>query len=396
MTEPTELRTERLRLRPFSLSDVDDVLEYGSDPEWAAFYDHPYDRGEAEDMVARAVLTSWDEHPWFALELSGKVIGMAVLSLERRDIANLGFDVSRPHWGKGLAPEAARAVVDWGFRTMGLIKVAAFTNPRNRQSWRVMEKLGMTREGLMRRGKSRDLVAYGMLREDWRSDDGPLPPAPGRPAEQAREIPELRTKRLVLRRFAPGDVDDVFDYARDPEWAQYLLTAVPQPYTRRNAEEFIAGKMRASPEREPTWAIALDGTVVGAIGLSVDARRDTGELHYGLGRPYWGRGIMPEAVAAVVDWGFSERSLAKISALADLRNRRSWRVMEKLGMTREGVLRSQGKDVRPGYPRTDDVYYGLLREEWELASGGPPAPGSEGGHPAEGYSEVPSPLAGEG
>ena len=377
MTEPTELRTDQLRLRPFSLSDVGDVLEYGSDPEWAAFYDHPYDRGEAEDMVARAVVTSWDEHPWFALELSGKVIGMAVLSLERRDIANLGFDVARPHWGKGLAPEAARAVVDWAFRTMGLIKVAAFANPRNRQSWRVMEKLGMTREGLMRRGKSRDLVAYGVLREDWRSADGPLPPAPERPAEQAREIPELRTKRLVLRRFAPGDVDDTFAYARDPEWAEYLLTAVPQPYTRRNAEEFIARKMRASPEREPTWAIALDGTVVGAIGLSVDARYDTGELHYGLGRPYWGRGIMPEAVGAVVDWGFQERALAKISARADLRNRRSWRVMAKLGMTREGILRSQEKDIRPGYPRTDDVYYGLLREEWESGAAGPPAPDSE-------------------
>ena len=104
MTGATELRTDRLLLRPFSLSDVDDVLEYGSDPEWAAFYDHPYDRGEAEDMVARAVLTSWDEHPWFALELDGRVIGMAVLSLERRDIANLGYDVARPHWGKGLAP----------------------------------------------------------------------------------------------------------------------------------------------------------------------------------------------------------------------------------------------------------------------------------------------------
>ena len=234
----------------------------------------------------------------------------------------------------------------------------------------------------MRRGQGRESVAYGVIREDWQSDDDPLPPAHTRPADpQAAAVPELRTKRLVLRRFGPGDVDDTFAYARDPEWAEYLLPAVPQPYTRRNAEEFIAGKMRASPEQEPTWAIALDGTVVGAIGLSVDARRDTGELHYGLGRSYWGRGLMPEAVAAVIDWGFRERSLAKISAHADLRNRRSWRVMEKLGMTREGVRRSQGKDVRPGYPRTDDVYYGLLREEWELASGGPPGLGVEGGHP---------------
>ena len=378
MTEPTEIRTDRMLLRPFSLSDVDDVLEYGSDPEWAAFYDHPYDRGEAEDMVARAVITSWDDHPWFALELDGKVIGMALLSLERRDIANLGYDVARPHWGKGLAPEAARAVVDWGFREMGLSKVAAFANPRNRQSWRVMEKIGMAREGLLRRGHRGDMFAYGVLREEWESVDGPLPLMPTRPADQeAVEIPELRTKRLVLRRFGPGDVDDVFEYARDPEWAEYLLTAVPQPYTRRNAEEFVARMMRVSAEREPTWAMVLGGTVVGGIGLGVDQRHDAGELHYGLGRPYWGRGLMPEAVNAVVDWGFGERALAKISGRADRRNRRSWRVMEKLGMTHEGLHRSQVKDVRPGYPRVDDVYYGLLREEWESRIAGPSVPDSE-------------------
>ena len=190
MTGATELRTERLLLRPFSLSDVDDVLEYGSDPEWAAFYDHPYDIGEAEDMVARAVLTSWDEHPWFALELDGRVIGMAVLSLERRDIANLGYDVAKPHWGKGLAPEAARAVVDWAFRELGLSNVTAYADARNRQSWRVMEKLGMTREGLMRRRQGRESVAYGVLREDWRSDDGPCLRLPrGRPIRRPRRYP---------------------------------------------------------------------------------------------------------------------------------------------------------------------------------------------------------------
>ena len=396
MTEPTELRTERLLLRPFRLSDVDDVLEYGSDPEWAAFFD-PYDRVATEDMVARAVLTSWDEHPWFALELDGKVIGMATLSLslDRRHVAELSYDVARPHWGKGLAPEAARAVVDWGFREMGLANVTAYADARNRRSWRVMEKLGMTREGLMHRGQGRETVAYGVLREDWRSADGPLPPAPAPSAEpHAAVLPELRTNRLVLRRFGPGDVADVFDYAKDPEWAEYLLTAVPQPYTRWNAEEFVARQMRASPEREPTWAIVLDGMVVGGIGFSVDPRHDTGELHYGLGRPYWGRSLMPEAVSAVVDWGFGERALAKISAYADLRNRRSWRVMEKLGMTREGVRRSQGKDVRTAYPRTDYVYYGLLREEWEPAAGGPPGPGIEGGHPAEDRGGVATGSAG--
>ena len=365
MTEPTEIRTERLLLRPISLSDVDDVLEYGSDPEWARFFDNPYDRREAEEMVARGVLTSWDKQPWFALELDGKVVGMVWLNVDSRLGAELAYEVARPLWGDGLGPEAARAVVDWGFRELGLSNVTAYADARNRRSWRVMEKLGMKREGRMRRGQGRESVAYGVPREDWTSAGGPLPPAPAPPAEQdAAKLPELRTERLVLRRFSPGDVDDAFDYARDPEWAKYLYR-VPQPYTRRDAEEFVAGRIRASAEREPTWAIALDGTVAGAVGLTVDPRHETGELHYSLARARWGRGLMVEAAGAVVDWGFEERGLAKVSARADIRNRRSWRVMEKLGMSREGVLRSQGKDPRPGRPRFDDVHYGLLREEWE-------------------------------
>ncbi len=60
MTRPTELTTDRLLLRPFRMSDVDDVLAYASDPVWAEFTLHPYDRGVAEHRVARSVAGSWD------------------------------------------------------------------------------------------------------------------------------------------------------------------------------------------------------------------------------------------------------------------------------------------------------------------------------------------------
>ena len=374
MAGPTEIRTERLLLRPFRLSDIEDVLEYGSDPEWAAFFDRPYDRDWVEDMVARAVLTSWDERPSFAMQLDGRVVGMVELWLGSRSIADLSYEVARPHWGKGLAPEAARAVVDWGFREMSLRKVDSYANSRNRRSWRVMEKIGMTREGLMRRELGRDSVAYGVLREEWTSTAGPLPPAPPKPGKtRGLDLPELQTKRLVLRRFKPRDVDHVFAYAGDPEWAEHLVSPVPQPYSRRNAEEFIARQMRASVDQEPTWAMVLDGTVVGGIGLNVDLGSETGDLHYGLGRAYWGRGIALEASKTIVDWAFQQRRLAKISARADLRNRRSRRVMEKLGMKQEGVRRSQAKTTNSDQ-RTDLVYYGLLPREWELASPSSPSP----------------------
>ena len=77
---------------------------------------------------------------------------------------------------------------------------------------------------------------------------------------------------------------------------------------------------------------------------------------------------MTEAVDAVVEWAFGQRGLYRISSHPDIRNRRSRRVLEKLGMVREGVSRSLRKDPRPGYPRIDIVSYSLLREEWEQAA----------------------------
>ena len=79
---------------------------------------------------------------------------------------------------------------------------------------------------------------------------------------------------------------------------------------------------------------------------------------------HWRKGLMVEAGRAVVDWGFRERDLEKVFAQGDARNKRSLRVMEKLGMSREGILRSHGEGRGE---RIDDVYYGILREEWAEA-----------------------------
>ena len=92
-----------------------------------------------------------------------------------------------------------------------------------------------------------------MLRDEWGERHGPLPSiaidTPKYDTTDHGECRRLTTRRLVLRPFGPGDVDDVFEYARDPEWAQYLLDRVPQPYTRRSAEEFIASQLMLPPEK---------------------------------------------------------------------------------------------------------------------------------------------------
>ena len=387
MAKPTELRSERLLLRPFRLSDIDDVLTYGSDPEWAEFYPRPYDRGAAEHMVAQAVLTSWDKGAKFAIVLDDRVIGAVSLDVEAEDqTAELGYDVARDMWGRGIATEATIAVCDWGFREYGLAKIYTAGDARNTRSLRVMEKLGMTREGTLRSevmGGRVDAAYYAVLRDEWSRRREPLPPIP-EPAEEydatdRGDFRELTTRRLVLRPLEPRDVDDVFTFTRDPEWSEHLLDEVPRPYTRRNAEELVARHLLASPEARPSWAIDLDGACVGTISLGIDTRHATSELHYALAKPLWGKGLMPEAAGAVLDWGFRQRRLAKVWARADADHRQSRRVMEKLGMQREGLARDHYVPPRPGRSRVDVVFYAVLRAEWEQAVAALPATDSPGG-----------------
>lgn len=177
--------------------------------------------------------------------------------------------------------------------------------------------------------------------------------------EDLNEKVELRTERLLLRPFELGDVDDVLAYASEPDVGQYL--SLPRPYTRDNAVEFVARQVLEEWSTRPTFAIVFEGHVVGGIGLRIKRQHDIAELGYALAKPQWGRGLTPEAARAVVGWGFERYGLNKVGAYAALRNHQSWRVMEKLGMAREAVLRSHSK-LWDEY--VDEVYYGVLREEW--------------------------------
>ena len=151
--------------------------------------------------------------------------------------------------------------------------------------------------------------------------------------------PSIPTKRLLLRTFTFEDVRDVVEYANDPEWSKFL--SLPIPYTLKDAEEFIARNVLRSKE-EYSFAIDFNGKVIGGIGLRIEPNLSVASLHYSIARSHWNRGFMTEAATAVLDRGFEVFGLAKIYSWADVKNIASWRVMEKIGMTREGTLRSQG------------------------------------------------------
>lgn len=172
---------------------------------------------------------------------------------------------------------------------------------------------------------------------------------------------EMATKRLRLRPFALGDVNDVMVYATDPEWARYL--PVPQPYKRTHAEQFIASQLLLDREVHLSWAIELAGIVIGGISIGFDFDNRVGEMGYSIAPDHWGQGLAAEAAGAVIDAAFkSYPELNRIRAMADARNLASLRVMEKVGMAREGVL-LQNRWVR-GEP-VDEVWCGLLRSTWK-------------------------------
>jgi [ribosomal protein S5]-alanine N-acetyltransferase len=182
----------------------------------------------------------------------------------------------------------------------------------------------------------------------------------------------LHTERLLLRPFRDDDVDGALSYRNDAEFARYL-PHIPQPFTRADAIRFVTTNMDELWETSPTFAIELDGRLIGTVNLEVDAANQIAMLGYAIARDHWGKGIALEAARAVVSWGFEALSLAKIWASTDARHQGSRRIMEKLGMTREGTLRAQHRD-RDG-SRADEVIYGLLREEW-AATANPPSAGT--------------------
>ena len=176
--------------------------------------------------------------------------------------------------------------------------------------------------------------------------------------EDLNEKVELRTERLLLRPFELGDVDDGWHMRRSRTWGSIFAAPAVHAGPR--------GGVRGAPGAcrlvdRPTFAIVFEGHVVGGIGLRIKRQHDIAELGYALAKPQWGKGLTPEAARDVVGWGFERYGLNKVGAYAALRNRQSWRVMEKLGMTREAVLRSHSK-LWDEY--VDEVYYGVLREEW--------------------------------
>ena len=173
----------------------------------------------------------------------------------------------------------------------------------------------------------------------------------------------LHLPKLTLRPFLPSDVESLARHANNRRIWQNLRDGFPHPYTKGDAERWVA-HAASMTEPQGVFAIVIDELVAGGIGvhrLDKDpVYRDTAELGYWLAEPYWGRGLMTEAVRAVTRSAFDELSLFRIEAGVFGWNVSSVRVLEKTGYSFEGRLRKQ---VFKDGQRVDVLLYSRLRTD---------------------------------
>ncbi|ONI80213.1 GNAT family N-acetyltransferase [Saccharothrix sp. ALI-22-I] len=183
------IRTRRLTLRPFTLDDHAALQSWQSRPDVVRYlYGDVRTPEDTSERLARDMSVTWPEKEGenlaLAVEKDGEVIGEVVLKYrsEAHRQGEVGYTFHPDHHGNGYATEAAAAMIDLGFKNLGLHRIVASCDAFNEPSWRVMERLGMRREAHFRhneifKGAWGEELIYAILEDEWhRMADSPWGP----------------------------------------------------------------------------------------------------------------------------------------------------------------------------------------------------------------------------
>ena len=177
-----QVRTDRLLLRELTAEDWRNVLDYQRDPRYLRYYAWT-GRTEAEVRAfVQMFLDHQTDQPRRRFQLavtlaeSGHLIGNCGIRRkpENEWEADIGYELAPTHWGHGYASEAARAMVDFGFRELKLHRISSWCIADNTASARVLERAGLRAEGRLRENeyfKERwwDTLLFGLLEHEWRA-----------------------------------------------------------------------------------------------------------------------------------------------------------------------------------------------------------------------------------
>ncbi len=178
-----------------------------------------------------------------------------------------------------------------------------------------------------------------------------------------KKFPTLLTKRLSLRMPDKKYIKEMATLANDEEVAKNL-SSLPYPYKEEDAKKWIESALKKFDDKMVMNFVITDktsGCYMGNIDLIFSHQHNHATLGYWLGKPYWGRGYMSEAVKELIRYGFEVLKLHRIVSHHFHTNPASGRVMQKAGMKMEGIRRAHFKK---GDFYLDIHDFGILREEF--------------------------------
>jgi len=173
---------------------------------------------------------------------------------------------------------------------------------------------------------------------------------------------KINGNKIILRTLRAADAVSLFQNAKDKDIAKYTL--LPHPYTLKNAKDFIKiTKKNQRQKKAFELGIELREThsIIGMISLmNIDWKNKNAELGYWLGKKYWKKGIMTEAIQLLLQYGFTTSKLERVYAKVLHPNIASAKLLEKSGFRYEGKLRRSTLRRGKWY---DDLCYGILKNE---------------------------------
>lgn len=336
------LHTPRLTLRPWRGTDLHDLYEYARVDgvgQRAGWLPHK-SIAESQKILEHFIVGK----KTFAIEHEGKVIGSLGIEhyneehypeLAQLQGRELGYVLSKDYWGRGIMPEAVKAVIEYLFTHEKLDFIIAGHFDWNHRSARVIEKCGFTyiktvpyETRFETKEISREYILYN-------------------PDTYHKGTQTIETPRLVLRRCKESDAEPMYrNWASDREVTKYLSwpTHSSAEVSKAVLADWIQNYDRPDYYQ---WMIELRELSEPIGSVSVVRRKDsekTVEIGYCIGKKWWHQAVMTEAVQAVIKYLFEVVGVQRIEACHDPRNPHSGGVMRKCGMHLEEIVPQGGRN----------------------------------------------------
>lgn len=351
------LETERLILRPLRLEDAPDVFEWASDERVTKFMSYTTHKSIETTVGWLESIDNESETDYnfgFVEKESGKLIGSGELDWSaEKSQWRFGYNLRFDRWHKGYATEAALAMVKFAREELNAERIGANYAVDNPNSGRVIMNCGLVFTKYGTYSKIDKSATFRCKEYLWTKD--------GEELTHHKGTVTLCTERLVLRAFKKSDYKDIYAWASNPKVTRYL--SYPAHQSIDTSKEIAkAWENESKSKKNYNWAIEYGGKVIGNI--CVVRHDDLWEAGMGwqIDVPYWNQGIMTEAAEAVFEFLFNEVGFHRIYSGHDTRNPGSGRVMEKLGMKKEGLFPQMYYKI--GFGTGSSQKYGILKEEW--------------------------------